>query len=60
MTGEDPIAADAYDDLADSYAEAVRDNPYNAHMESPARILTGGQHRAETRASGSPGRGHIY
>jgi len=37
MTGEDdPIAADAYDELADSYAEEVRESPYNAHLEFPA------------------------
>jgi SAM-dependent methyltransferase len=36
MTGEGPIAADAYDELADSYAEEVRESPYNAHMEFPA------------------------
>jgi len=36
MTGEDPIAETAYDELADSYAEEVRENPYNAHMEFPA------------------------
>ncbi|PSQ47526.1 class I SAM-dependent methyltransferase, partial [Halobacteriales archaeon SW_7_65_23] len=34
--GEDPIAVDAYDELADSYAEEVRENPYNAHLEFPA------------------------
>lgn len=36
MTGEGPIARGAYDELADSYAEEVRESPYNAHMEFPA------------------------
>lgn len=36
MTEDDPIAADAYDELAEEYAETVRSNPYNAHMEFPA------------------------
>lgn len=33
---EDPIAEDAYDALADEYADTVRSNPYNAHIEFPA------------------------
>lgn len=33
---DDPIAGDAYDELADSYAEDVRSNAYNAHLEFPA------------------------
>lgn len=33
---DDPIAEDAYDALADQYAETVRSNPYNAHLEFPA------------------------
>ncbi|MFD1645457.1 class I SAM-dependent DNA methyltransferase [Haloarchaeobius litoreus] len=33
---DDPIARDAYDELADSYAEDVRSNAYNAHLEFPA------------------------
>jgi len=37
MTGsEEPIAVEAYDELADSYAEEVRENPYRAHLEFPA------------------------
>ncbi len=34
--GEDPIAEAAYDELADTYAEEVRTNPYNADLEFPA------------------------
>ncbi|WP_323675363.1 class I SAM-dependent methyltransferase [Halorubellus sp. PRR65] len=33
---DDPIARDAYDELADSYAVDVRENAYNAHIEFPA------------------------
>lgn len=33
---DDPIAEDAYDEHADEYAETVRSNPYNAHLEFPA------------------------
>jgi SAM-dependent methyltransferase len=36
MSDEEPTAADAYDELADSYAEDVRSNAYNAHLEFPA------------------------
>lgn len=37
MTPEDrPVAADAYDAMADTFAEEVRENPYNAHLEFPA------------------------
>lgn len=37
MTDEDdPIARAAYDELADTYAEDVRENAYNAHIEFPA------------------------
>jgi SAM-dependent methyltransferase len=32
----EPIARDAYDELADSYAVDVRENAYNAHLEFPA------------------------
>jgi len=32
---DDPIARDAYDELADSYAVDVRENAYNAHLEFP-------------------------
>lgn len=32
----EPIAVDAYDELADSYAVDVRENAYNAHLEFPA------------------------
>jgi SAM-dependent methyltransferase len=35
-TGEDPIAEAAYDELAATYAEEVRTNPYNADLEFPA------------------------
>lgn len=35
MTEDDPIARDAYDELADSYAVDVRENAYNAHLEFP-------------------------
>lgn len=34
--GEDPIAEDAYDALADEYDAEVETNPYNAHFEFPA------------------------
>ena len=34
--GDDPIAADAYDELADDYDEEVASNPYNAHFAFPA------------------------
>jgi SAM-dependent methyltransferase len=33
--GGDPIAEGAYDELADTYAEEVRENPYNADLEFP-------------------------
>ena len=36
MSDEHPIARDAYDQLADTYAEDVRSNAYNAHLEFPA------------------------
>lgn len=37
MTEEtEPVAESAYDQLADSYAEAVRTSPYNANLEFPA------------------------
>jgi SAM-dependent methyltransferase len=36
VSDDDPIARDAYDELADSYAEDVRSNAYNAHLEFPA------------------------
>lgn len=35
-SGDEPIAKTAYDELADTYAEEVRTNPYNAHLEFPA------------------------
>lgn len=35
-SGDKPIAKTAYDELADTYAEEVRTNPYNAHLEFPA------------------------
>jgi SAM-dependent methyltransferase len=31
----DPIARDAYDEIADQYAVDVRENAYNAHLEFP-------------------------
>jgi len=34
-TVEKPIAEDAYDAIADEYAEDVPDNAYNAHLEFP-------------------------
>ncbi|WP_226013063.1 class I SAM-dependent methyltransferase [Halomicrobium salinisoli] len=36
MTDEGPVAEDAYDELADEYAETVEENPYNAHLDFPA------------------------
>jgi ubiquinone/menaquinone biosynthesis C-methylase UbiE len=33
---DDPIAKDAYDELADQYAGDVREDAYNAHIEFPA------------------------
>lgn len=33
---EDPIAEDAYDELAGDYADDVETNPYNASLEFPA------------------------
>jgi len=33
---EGPVAEAAYDELADTYAEEVRTNPYNADLEFPA------------------------
>lgn len=33
--GEDPIAEDAYDELADEYAETVETDAYNAYLEFP-------------------------
>jgi SAM-dependent methyltransferase len=36
MADEEPTPADAYDELADSYAEDVRSNAYDAHLEFPA------------------------
>jgi SAM-dependent methyltransferase len=33
---DDPIAADAYDQIADAYDEDVKSNAYNAHLEFPA------------------------
>jgi SAM-dependent methyltransferase len=36
MPDDGPIAGDAYDELADAYAEDVRSNAYNAHLEFPA------------------------
>jgi SAM-dependent methyltransferase len=33
---DDPIAEDAYDELADEYDEDVKSNAYNAHLEFPA------------------------
>lgn len=35
MTDEDPIAEDAYDELADEYAAEVEDSPYHAHLAFP-------------------------
>jgi len=34
--GDEPIARAAYDELAESFAEEVRSNPYNADFEFPA------------------------
>ncbi|MFC4408082.1 class I SAM-dependent methyltransferase [Haloarchaeobius iranensis] len=36
MPFDDSTASDAYDELADGYAEEVRSNAYNAHLEFPA------------------------
>ena len=33
---DDPIAEDAYDQIADEYDEDVKSNAYNAHLEFPA------------------------
>lgn len=33
---EDPIATEAYDELAEEYAEQVESNAYNAHLDFPA------------------------
>lgn len=33
---DEPIAKPAYDELADTYVEEVRSNPYNAHLEFSA------------------------
>ena len=34
-SGEEPIAADAYDELAETYVREVETNPYNANLEFP-------------------------
>lgn len=36
MPSDDPIARDAYDELAEEYAATVETDPYNAHLEFPA------------------------
>lgn len=36
MPDDDPIARDAYDELADEYAAEVEESPYNADLEFPA------------------------
>ncbi len=35
MPADDPIAEDAYDELADSYEDELESNPYNAYLDFP-------------------------
>jgi hypothetical protein len=36
--GKEPIAYDAYEKLADAYADIIETKPHNAYLERPATL----------------------